>query len=141
MQINATPGRIIVGRLQKGDDLLRALEKICSDEGIKLGELSALGAVKNARIGYYDQEKREYFYIGLTEHLEILTLAGNVSLKEGKPFVHAHVTLGNERGEAFGGHLAEGTEVFACEYSIREYLSTTSLERTHDDATGLFLWG
>ncbi len=140
MRISVTPGRILMGRLQKGDDLLQALETMCSGENIRLGEVSALGAVKNARIGYYDQNRREYFYIELAEHLEILKLAGNVSLRDGKPFVHAHATFGNEKGEAFGGHLAEGTEVFACEYIIREYLSTASLERSHDDATGLFLW-
>ncbi|MFZ2446797.1 MAG: PPC domain-containing DNA-binding protein [Syntrophobacteraceae bacterium] len=140
MKINMTPGRIIVGRLKKGEDLLGGLERICAEEGIKLGEVTALGAVKGARIGYYDQDKRQYFYLEFKEHLEILALVGNVSLKDGKPFVHAHVTFGNEKGEAVGGHLAEGAEVFACEYSIREYLSAAALERAHDEATGLFLW-
>ena len=54
--------------------------------------------------------------------------------------VHAHVTLGDKDGQAFGGHLAEGTLVFACEFAILEHQSATSLVRQIDGPTGLFLW-
>ena len=140
MQVNVKPGRIIVGRLKKGDDLLDALQRICSDQEIRLGDIRALGAVKSARIGYYDQDRREYFFVDLAKHLELLALTGNVSIRDGKPFIHAHATFADSKGEAFGGHVAEGTEVFACEFSIREYLSDTAFERAMDDETGLFLW-
>jgi len=140
MHVNVKPGRVIVGRLKKGDDLLFALQQICSSQEIRLGEIRALGAVKSARIGYYDQDRREYFFVDLSKHLELLALIGNVSIRDGKPFAHAHVTFADSRGEAFGGHLAEGTEVFACEFSISEYLSDTGFERAMDDETGLFLW-
>jgi hypothetical protein len=36
--------------------------------------------------------------------------------------------------------LAEGTLLFACEFTIQEYQSATSLVRRMDDPTGLFLW-
>ena len=140
MHVNVKPGRIIVGRLKKGDDLLGALQQICSNQKIKLGEIRALGAVKSARIGYYDQDRREYFFADFAKRLELLALIGNVSIRDGKPFIHAHATFADSQGEAFGGHLAEGTEVFACEFSISEYLSDTAFERALDDETGLFLW-
>jgi hypothetical protein len=140
MKVNVKPGRIVMGRLQKGDDLLGALQKICSDQQVILGDIRALGAVKKARIGYYDQDRRDYSFFDLAQHLELLALVGNVSIRDGKPFLHAHVTFANDRGETFGGHLAEGTEVFACEFTITEYSSNTAFERSHDDETGLFLW-
>jgi hypothetical protein len=140
MKGNMKPGRIIMGRLQKGDDLLGALQRICSDLQIKLGDIRALGAVRSARIGYYDQDRRDYFFFDLAQHLELLSLVGNVSIRDGKPFLHVHVTFANDRGETVGGHLAEGTEVFACEFTITEYSSDTAFERTHDGETGLFLW-
>ena len=121
--------------------MLGALQKICSDQEIKLAEIRALGAVKKARIGYYDQDSREYSFVDLAQHLELLSLAGNVSIRNGKPFIHAHVTFANSKGDAIGGHLAEGTEVFACEFTISEYLSNSVFERVHDDETGLSLWG
>ena len=140
MKVEVKPGRIVAGGLKKGDDLLEALLQVCSDREIRLGDVRALGAVKHARIGYYDQDRREYSFIDLSQHLELLALVGNVSIREGKPFIHAHVTFANERGETFGGHLAEGTEVFACEFTITEYLSGTAFERVYDNKTGLFLW-
>jgi uncharacterized protein len=140
MELNVGTGRFLMGRLKKGDDLLGALERICRDKRIVLGEVRALGAVTCARVGFYDQAARQYLFHEFKEPLEILSLVGNVSLKDGRPFVHAHVTLSGEKGDALGGHLAEGTEVFACEYTIRELTCEKWLERAYDEETGLFLW-
>ena len=140
MNIAVTPGHKIIGRLAKGDDLLATLEKLAEKYGISLGEVSAIGAVSQARIGYYNQGERQYYYLDLARPLEILSLTGNISLKDGKPMVHAHVTLGDQDGQAFGGHLAPGTLVFACEFTLQEYRSTKALVRQMDDPTGLFLW-
>lgn len=129
-----------MGRLKKGDDLLEALTKECADGEIFLGEVRAIGAVSRARVGFYDQDFRQYRYITYEAPMEILSLVGNISLKEGRPFVHAHITLADKEGVACGGHLAEGTVVFACEYVIQEYLSGERFERGFDEETGLFLW-
>ena len=140
MQITVTPGRKIMGRLAKGEDLLAALENCTREHGITLGEVKAIGAVSQARVGYYNQTERQYYYLDLAQPLEILALTGNISLRDGKPMIHAHITLGNNEGQAFGGHLAEGTLVFACEFIIQEYQSATPLVRQMDEPTGLFLW-
>jgi uncharacterized protein len=140
MNIAVNPGRKIIGRLAKGEDLLAALEKLARDHSITLGEVAAIGAVSQARVGYYNQAERKYYYIDLERPLEILHLIGNISMKDGKPMVHAHVALGDKDGQAFGGHLAPGTLVFACEFTIQEYRSATALVRQMDDPTGLFLW-
>ncbi len=138
--VSLTAGRRIMGRMAKGVDLLAALEQCCRTHEIGLGEVRALGAVSQARVGYYDQPQRRYCYLDLPQPLEILALVGNISLKEGQPMVHAHVTLGDEAGRAFGGHLAEGTKVFACEFVILEYGAKEPLTRQFDEETGLFLW-
>jgi predicted DNA-binding protein with PD1-like motif len=39
-----------------------------------------------------------------------------------------------------GGHLAEGTLVFAGEFTIQENRTATPLVRRMDEPTGLFLW-
>lgn len=131
-------GRLI-GRLRRGEDLLEALTKLCTESNIRSGWLSGLGAVEKARIGYYDQEKRGYEFLEIGKHLEITNLTGNVSLKEGIPMVHAHITLADSTGAAYGGHLAPGTVVFACELAI-EILKGATLERQNDEETGLALW-
>jgi predicted DNA-binding protein with PD1-like motif len=140
MNITVTPGRNIIGRLAKGDDLLASLEKLAQEHNIILGEVTAIGAVSQARVGYYNQTERKYYFLDLAKPMEILSLVGNISIKDGKPMVHAHVTLSDNEGRAYGGHLAEGTLVFACEFTILEFVSDITLVRQMDEPTGLFLW-
>jgi predicted DNA-binding protein with PD1-like motif len=140
MNTTVTPGRKIIGRLAKGEDLLAALENCAREHEITLGEVQAIGAVSQARVGYYNQAERKYYFLDLARPLEILCLTGNISLKDGQPMVHAHLTLADGEGRAFGGHLAAGTLAFACEFTIQEYKSGKSLVRQMDEPTGLFLW-
>ncbi|MBU2550673.1 MAG: DUF296 domain-containing protein [Proteobacteria bacterium] len=140
MKHDVRPVRQVLGRLAFGDDLLVALTRICEDEGIMLGRVSAIGALSEARIGFYDQAAAEYIYHDLAMQLELIDLVGNVSEKEGRPFVHAHVTLGRRDGGVVGGHLFEGSMVFACEYVIEVLESEGRFTRRFDPQTGLFLW-
>lgn len=136
----STTGRRIMGRLPKGGDLLEGLTAICVREQISLGEVRAIGAVTKARLGFYDQATQQYEFLEFDQPLEVVMLMGNISLKDSRPFVHAHVTLSDHQGQAFGGHLAEGSPVFACEYVIKEYRSEAAFTRGMDSETGLMLW-
>lgn len=131
--------QFFMGKLGYGKDLIEELTRICIKENIQLGRIEALGAVQKACIGYYDQNSREYQFIDLDQHLEITNFIGNVSLKDGDPIVHAHVTLADEKGRAYGGHLAPGTIVFACEF-ILESFDGPAFNRGFDEETGLPLW-
>ncbi|MEK6571996.1 MAG: PPC domain-containing DNA-binding protein, partial [Bacteroidota bacterium] len=128
------------GQVPTGADLYESISKICTEEDVKIGKVTALGAVSQAAIAYYDQKKKKYQPITFKKHLEILNCTGNVSLKDGKPFVHVHATFSDRIGNVFGGHLTPGTIVFACEVTIEE-LEGKGLDRKLDDKTGLNLWG
>ena len=130
----------IVGRLEHDMDILEELTDICGEEKIQSARLEAIGAVKKAVIGYYQQSNREYQFKELKQSMEIVSLIGNVSLKEGEPMVHAHINLADDSGNCFGGHLAEGTIVFACEFMLH-CLDGPALQRRFDKQTGLTLWG
>ena len=133
------PRRVFMGKLSHGGDLLEQITDICRKEGIQLGRLEAIGAVQRARLAFYNQQTHQYESLAIDRPLEITKLMGNVSLKEGHPFVHAHITLADEKGVAYGGHLAPGTLVFACEF-VLEALDGPPLERELDEVTGLYLW-
>ncbi len=134
-----TFGKSFLGRLSFGGDLLEELNGICAAQNIHLGRVEAIGAVRKARIGYYHQDTRAYEFHEFNEPMEIASLVGNVSIKDGKPFVHAHITLTNAAGAAFGGHLAPGTVVFAGEVLVQEFHGP-ALQRAFDETTGLPLW-
>lgn len=133
------PREVFIGKLSHGGDLLEEITDICQRESIQLGWIEALGAVKRARLAFYDQETHEYEFFVIDQPLEITKLVGNVSLKDGHPFIHAHITLADRAGNAHGGHLAPGTVVFACEF-ILETFDGPLIERNFDEATGLPLW-
>lgn len=130
---------MFMGNLRRGADLLEELTAICREKNIQLGRVEAIGAVQKARIGFYDQEKRDYQFIAIEKPLEITSLNGNISMKDGSPMVHAHITLADSSGQACGGHLAPGTIVFACEWLI-EALDGPVFKRGFDPETGLALW-
>ena len=133
------PRELFMGKLSHGGDLLEEITDVCRKEKIQLGRVEALGTVQKARIGFYNQQTHQYQFLALDKPLEITKLVGNVSLKDGKPFVHAHITLADKTRNAYGGHLAPGTLVFACEV-ILEAFDGPILERNLDEVTGLPLW-
>ncbi len=133
------PKELFMGKLSYGSDLLEELTELCQKAQIRLGRIEALGAVQKARLGFYDQKLKEYQFFVLDQPLEITNLVGNVSIKDGAPIVHAHVTLADESGRAHGGHLAPGTVVFACEVVVH-VLDGPVFERGLDEQTGLPLW-
>lgn len=139
MRYSGQCSKIIMGRLQKGDDLLPALEKIIIEEEIQWGSLTAIGAIEKAKLAYFDQQKKEYRDFAVNYPAEITNCLGNISLKEGKPFIHAHITLADEQGTLCGGHLMQGTIVFACEFKIEQYEGDVP-HRKADAETTLFLW-
>ncbi len=130
---------VFMGKLEYGKDILEELTAVCEKENVTLGIINALGAVQKATIGFYNQETKEYQFEEVDEPLEITALVGNISLRDGKPIIHAHITLSDEHDNAIGGHLATGTTVFACEFEIIE-LEGPAYERGPDQITRLPLW-
>lgn len=126
-------------RVSFGADLLEDLTQFCAARNIRLAQFSGLGAVRRARIAYYDQSQKRYYERAFSEPMEIVSLIGNVSIKDGKPFVHAHIVLATGDGRTYGGHLCKGTEVFAAECFI-ETFHANDLVREPDAQTGLNLW-
>lgn len=132
-------GRQFMGRFEHGSDLLLSLEDLVREQWVTAGQFFVIGAVQKARVAFYDQEKREYRTIELPKPLEILSCFGNVSLRNGKPVVHAHIVLSDAKGNTYGGHLVEGTILFAGEFNVVE-LTGINLERGIDEVTSLPLW-
>jgi predicted DNA-binding protein with PD1-like motif len=136
---DASPGRALVGRLETGDDLVEEIERLCTEQAIHAAWVSVIGAVRHAAFAYYEQEERRYLELTSAEHHEITGFVGNISIRDGRPFLHAHATFCARDGSAVGGHLLPGCEVFAAEVTIRE-MTGVELVRTPDEVSGLALW-
>ena len=132
-------GRLFVGRLPHGQDLIASIEGFCQEASIQTATFSLIGAVSSFTIGAYDQKQQVYITATEKGPFEIITCTGNVSLMDGKPFVHAHIALGDQEGVLAGGHLFSETIIYAGEICLQE-LAGKPLERTYDETTGLSLW-
>lgn len=131
-------GTAYLGRLPEGGDIAASLTELCREEGVRAGWISAIGTVRRAVLGYFDQETQVYLRIPVEEEMEVVSCQGNVSLKEGQPFVHLHIVLSGRRGETLSGHLFE-SEIFVGEFYVQE-MEGPDLERVADPTSGLSLW-
>jgi hypothetical protein len=133
------PGRVFIERLPYGGDLLQVLNAFCGEKKVAAGTLSVIGAVQKGSFVYYNQESKAYKAVLIDEEVEIISCLGNVSLLDGKPFVHAHISFARADGQTLSGHLAEGTILFAGELFLQEWLGPER-RRAMDPQTGLNLW-
>ena len=131
--------KILFGNLPHNSDLLKEITSFCKENNIRIGRFEAIGALQKANIGFYDNEKKDYCVNSFNRFFEIVNLNGNISIKDGEPFIHAHITLADENGKAFGGHLLEGNIVFVCELIIFVFDGDDFIRKPDKD-TGVFLW-
>ncbi|MFP4005439.1 MAG: PPC domain-containing DNA-binding protein [Candidatus Hadarchaeia archaeon] len=121
-----------------GADIIQHITEHAKSEKITSGFFTAIGALQDAKIGFYDQKDHEYREKTIEEPREIANCTGNISLKNGKPFVHAHVVLSDNNYNVEAGHLTSGT-VFAAEVHLT-VLEGPSPRRKQDKVTDLALW-
>ncbi len=134
-------GRSFIGRFQPGDDLLSALTAFCKKHRVRMGVFRVIGSVRNAALGYYNQDIKKYAEcIRLDKKMEIISCNGNISIKDYEIFIHAHISLAEHDGKVFGGHLMNGTEIFAAEFYIEELFGHDLIREENDPQTGLPLW-
>ncbi len=131
--------KIYTGRFNNGDDLLKEIENFINEKKIKKGFVSVIGAVEKAVIGYYNQETKKYIKQKYNKPMEIVSLTGNISINENKNFPHLHIVLADKTLKTVGGHLFEGTKIFAAEFFIME-LTGKKLVRKFDKITKLKLF-
>ena len=136
---NFEQGRCFLARLDLDTEIISQIADLAKREGIKTGVFSVIGALKRAELAYYDQTAQEYRTIPVERPIELASCSGNISLRDGQPFVHAHAVLADSEGRIIGGHLMKG-DVFAAELYLQELLGER-LIREPDPATGLYLWG
>jgi predicted DNA-binding protein with PD1-like motif len=135
----ATIGRTFVGRLPTDSDLVEEIERFCAEQAIEAAWVIAVGAVQHLEYAFYDQVALRYIELRSDRHHEMAGFVGNVSLRDGKPMLHAHASFGEGDGAGVTGHIRAGTVVWMVEVEIRE-LTDVSLVREQDERTGLALW-
>ena len=94
-------------RLDPGEEIVASLTRLVEQENVQLGTVSALGAAGDVTIGIFNTKEKQYYSQRYQGDSEISALVGNVTRKEGEPYLHLHITIGNPvTGEVHAGHLS-----------------------------------
>ena len=126
---------LIFVRLFPGENIYDQLRLACQKHNVKAAiVISGIGQLKRAKLGYF-REKGNYLPEEFPEALELLSLAGNVIWQEEEYLFHLHVVLGDEKKQAIGGHLIDGTVEITNEIVLLK--TDIDLERRLEEKTGL----
>jgi uncharacterized protein len=129
--------RTFVVVFDKGDEVVAGLTAFAAREHLRASHLTAIGAMRDVTLGYFDRDRRDYTRIPLAAQVEVLSLLGVITLDGSKPKLHAHIVVGQADGTARGGHLLEGHVWPTLEVIVEE--SPRHLQRRTDPETGLAL--
>ncbi|MDO8521829.1 MAG: DNA-binding protein [bacterium] len=125
--------------LERGEDVIPALLRYCTEHKITAGVFTGIGAVNNIEIGYYDFEEREYHFRAEKGDFEVASMTGNITSVDGKPFIHVHAVLSrcDKTLECIGAHIKKASVAVTLEVFLTNV--DVSLSRAYDECTGLKL--
>lgn len=128
-------GEDYIVRLDPGDDVVPCLLALAEKEKIRLASIAGIGACDLVEVGVYEVSKRHYEMKHFEEEMEMLSLNGNLSEKDGKPYLHLHAVFGRADMEAVGGHLNKAVISGTGEIFVRCFAA--ALDRSVCSKTGL----
>lgn len=121
--------------LKAGAKLPDEILSIARKEKIATGRVEAIGGVDSLRLAYFNHKSKKYEEHDYAEFLEVTSMLGNITLKDGKPFLHAHGNFGRKDQSVVGGHIMS-----ASVFPILEVVMTPTTNkalRRFDDGIGL----
>ena len=126
-------------RLDPGEEIVASLTRLVEQEQVQLGSVTAIGAANDVTIGIFSTQEKQYHARRYQGDYEISALVGNVTRKEGEPYLHLHITIGNPvTGEVHAGHLTSATISAALELFLQVW--DGQVGRKFSDQVGLNLF-
>lgn len=133
------PGGRYVLSLDNHVEVSEALATFCREKGILAGTVFGIGAISEATFRFLDPATKKYVDKTFAEQMEITSLIGNISSKEGEVYLHVHLTCSRRDYTCVGGHMLSARINGACELIVARF-PDTALPRRFDPETGLNLY-
>ena len=130
-------------RIDKGEELVESIKRVCEKEGIQAGYFHGIGACKRVLLSTWIPDKETFIHHSLTGMLEMVSLMGNISTdKEGQPFSHSHAIFSylNDEGDLAlaAGHLEEAEISYTGEIVLEA--AGEKIGRRFDREAGIEVW-
>lgn len=126
-----------VVRMDRGEEIMASLTSLLVEENIRSGSVVGIGAVKETVLAFFVPQSREYLRKTFPEEAELVVFAGNISMVDGAPFVHAHAIISDADFQAKAGHFLSGVIAVTGEFQVRP--NAVSVRRELDDEIGIKL--
>jgi predicted DNA-binding protein with PD1-like motif len=121
-----------------GEEIIAGLKKLGREQHLAGSSFKAIGALSRTTFGFLNWKTKKDEIVGdLNEQVELLSLIGDIALKDGEPEVHAHIVVGRRDGTAHGGHLLKAHVRPTCELVLTE--NPAHLQKRIDPQSGLAL--
>lgn len=124
-------------RLDPGDEVCAALEAFAAEAGIGLARVEGIGAADRAAILYFHVLEKRYEPLELDEDVELVSVSGNICVRDGRPFAHLHAALGRADFSVVAGHLKSARISVTGEFFVTPVAG--AVRREPDAASGLAL--
>lgn len=125
-------------RLEPNEKIIECLKDFCLKNDIKTGVITGIGAIKSITLGCFNPVSKVYFEKTIPGYMELTSLVGNISRKEGCPYIHTHANASDEDFNVIGGHMVEAVISATCEICITE--SKGEINRKFSDEIGLNIY-
>jgi len=100
--------RVFEVRFSTGDEILSGLYDFVAKNHITSGAITGIGGLApGALLGWGDPEVGGFKRVEIKDKTEIVSLIGDISLRDGAPYVHVHMVVGSADGSTKAGHLLE----------------------------------
>ena len=119
-------------------EITEAIAAFCKEKSILSGRVGGLGAASEATFRFLDPATMKYVDKTFAEQMELTAIVGNISRKDGKVYLHIHVTASRRDYTCIGGHLLKARINGACELFVTDL--GVEVERYLDSETCINLY-
>ncbi len=130
-------------RMDKGDEIISGILKICEKEGIRSAAYSGIGGCSRAAIQTFNPEKHAFDEWEISGMLELVSMTGNVIMDENDNYYHhTHAVFmhkENDEHRIAAGHIKSIEILYTAEIELRPVIGG-EIKHMYDEETGTGFW-
>jgi predicted DNA-binding protein with PD1-like motif len=109
MQVHeaATTTHVFQVNFSTGDEIVSGLTDLAIKHHITSGYITGLGGLSTALLAFGDPKLNAFKKVPVNDKSELVSLVGDIQMRDGKPYVHLHAVVALIDGSTRGGHVME----------------------------------
>ncbi len=126
-------------RLDPGEEVVASIGRLTELEDIVLASVQGIGAADEVTVGIFQTKEKEYQSRTYNGAFEITNIGGNITRKDGQPYLHLHITIGDPMsGICVGGHLTRAVISATAEIIVTTISGNVDREYSADIGLNIF---